>query len=95
MAALLEVDTLKVDKAFIDGLPDDPSSVVLVRSIVKIALGLGFEVVAEGVETKEQAELIRNLKFTYIQGYYFSKPIPAKEISAIAKTPFLLPANKS
>jgi len=87
----LEVDTLKVDKAFIDGLPDDPSSVVLVRSIVKIALGLGFEVVAEGVETKEQAELIRNLKFTYIQGYYFSKPVPPEEIVIIAKTPFLLP----
>jgi len=87
----LEVDTLKVDKAFIDGLPDDPSSVVLVRSIVKIALGLGFEVVAEGVETKEQAELIQKLKFSYIQGYYFSRPIPADEILAIAKTPFSLP----
>jgi diguanylate cyclase (GGDEF)-like protein len=90
----LEIDTLKVDKSFIDDLPDDSASVVLVRSIVNIALGLGFEVVAEGVETKEQVELIRNLKFTYIQGYYFSRPVPAKEISTLARTPFLLPSSE-
>ena len=78
----------------IDDLPDDSASVVLVRSIVNIALGLGFDVVAEGVETQEQVELIRNLKFTYIQGYYFSRPVPAKEISTLARNPFLLPSSE-
>lgn len=91
----LEVDTLKVDKSFIDGLPHDSASVVLVRSIVKMAMGLGFEVVAEGVETEEQVALICDLKFGYIQGYYFSRPVPAEEISRIAQSPFQLPSATS
>ena len=79
----LEVDTLKIDRSFIMGLPDDTSSILLVQAIMELSLGLGYDVVAEGVETKEQLEHLKELNCPYIQGYYFSKPVQATEIPAL------------
>ena len=79
----LEVDTLKIDRSFIMGLPDDTSSILLVQAIMELSLGLGYDVVAEGVETKEQLEHLKELNCPYIQGYYFSKPVQAIEIPAL------------
>ncbi len=79
----LQVDTLKVDKSFIQHLPSDRSSTLLVRAIVEMALGLGFDVVAEGVEDEDQAEFLRQLGCPYVQGYYFSRPVEAEEIPAL------------
>lgn len=76
----LEVDTLKIDRSFIMGLPEDKSSILLVQAIMELSLGLGYDVVAEGVETKAQVEHLKVLNCPYIQGYYFSKPVIAKEI---------------
>ncbi len=84
----LQVNTLKVDRAFIQNLPGDESSVLLVRAIVAMAVGLGFDVVAEGVETQEQAQFLRQLGSIYIQGYYFSRPVDAEQIPELTKTVF-------
>ena len=84
----LKVNTLKVDRAFIQNLPSDESSALMVRAIVAMAVGLGFDVVAEGVETREQAQFLQQLGPLYIQGYYFSRPVEADQIPALAKNNF-------
>ncbi len=80
----LEVDTLKIDRSFITGLPGDPSSRLLVQAIMELSLGLGYDVVAEGVETVEQLDYLASLNCPYIQGYYFSKPVVADEVLKMA-----------
>jgi diguanylate cyclase (GGDEF)-like protein/PAS domain S-box-containing protein len=84
----LKVNTLKVDRAFIQNLPGDESSALMVRAIVAMAVGLGFDVVAEGVETLEQAQFLQQLGPLYIQGYYFSRPVEADQIPVLAKNTF-------
>ncbi len=76
----LEVDTLKIDRSFIMGLPDDKTSILLVQAIMELSLGLGYDVVAEGVETEEQVQFLKALDCPYIQGYYFSRPVMAEDI---------------
>ncbi len=80
----LQVDTLKVDRSFIRHLPSDPTSTLMVRAIIDMALGLGFDVVAEGVEDAAQADFLRELGCPYVQGYYFSRPVTAEEIPGMA-----------
>ena len=79
----LEVDTLKIDRSFITGLPEDKSSIILVQAIMELSLGFGYDVVAEGVETVEQLQHLEALGCPYIQGYYFSKPVTADLIPAL------------
>jgi len=72
------IDTLKIDQSFIRSLSTHPDSIVLVRSIIGLAQNLGMSVIAEGVETADNAEKLRALGCEYIQGYFFSKPLPFK-----------------
>jgi len=81
----LEVDTLKIDRSFITGLPDDESSKILVQAIMELSLGFGYAVVAEGVETEAQLRHLEELGCPYIQGYYFSKPVTADLIPSLVK----------
>jgi len=82
----LEVDTLKIDRSFIQYLPEDTNSKLMVKAITDLALGLGYECVAEGVETVEQLEFLRDLNCPYVQGYYFSKPVTAEELKPMLAT---------
>jgi len=75
----LPIDTLKIDKSFVEKLPDDIRSCTITRAIIDLAHNLGFAIVAEGVETKEQFHYLKNLECDSFQGYYFSKPVPAQE----------------
>ncbi|HVM85697.1 MAG TPA: EAL domain-containing protein [Candidatus Binatia bacterium] len=75
----LPVDELKIDRSFIETMTNNPRSLAVVRAIVGLAKGLDLEVVAEGVETREQAEALRGLGCTYGQGYCFSKPLRAAD----------------
>ncbi len=84
----LEVDTLKIDKSFIEGLPHDNASILLVKAIMELSLGLGYDVVAEGVENHEQLEHLDSLGCPYIQGYLFSKPVQSQEIPQLIKQHF-------
>jgi diguanylate cyclase (GGDEF)-like protein len=74
------VDTLKIDQSFIQNLPDNNDDAQITRTIISMAHNLGLGVIAEGVETKEQLEFLQQVQCEEIQGYYFSKPIPAKAL---------------
>ena len=73
-------DKIKIDKSFIHNLAEGGNSLVLVRSLIQMARGLGVQVTAEGIETKEQLDIVRAEGCTEIQGYYISRPRPASEI---------------
>jgi diguanylate cyclase (GGDEF)-like protein len=73
------VNTVKIDRSFIMDLPGDKENEVLVQAIIAMAHGLRLEVIAEGVETAEQWEFLRNLDCDFVQGYYFGKPMPREE----------------
>lgn len=76
----LPLNTLKIDRSFLDGVPSDGHDAVVCRSIVDLAKTLNLTVVAEGVETEEQAEFLRDIGCTYLQGYLISKPMPAAAV---------------
>ncbi len=75
----LPIDTLKIDRSFIQNLFEDQSSIEIVRTIISLAKNLDLEVVAEGVETKEQLDCLLAESCHIIQGYYFTKPLSTKE----------------
>ncbi|HXS26891.1 MAG TPA: GGDEF domain-containing response regulator [Steroidobacteraceae bacterium] len=79
----LPIDALKIDRSFIQGLPDDRASVTLVSSIIGLARAFGLEAVAEGVETAGQLEVLRALACTRTQGFLHGRPVPADEIERI------------
>ena len=78
----LPVDSLKIDRSFIDGLPDDPHDRSITEAIVTLGNRLGLTVVAEGVETVEQWIALDELGCTVGQGFLWSPPIPAQRVRA-------------
>jgi len=72
--------TLKIDRAFVSLLPEDVATASVVQAITEMALALSINVIAEGVETWEQAEVLHRMGVPYFQGYLFAKPRPAEEI---------------
>ena len=75
-----DFNIVKLDKSFVDHLDSHvPKDEVMLRGMVSMLSGIGVEVVAEGVETKEQATFVKDLNCDVIQGYYFDKPMPAAE----------------
>ena len=78
----LPVDELKIDKSFVETMIIDHRSMAVVRAIVGLAEGLDLKVVAEGIETKEQAEALRALGCVYGQGYRFARPLTADQVMA-------------
>ena len=77
------VDKIKIDQSFIKNLPDDTSSITIVSTILRMANELGIDVVAEGVETKQQFDFLQTHSCQYYQGYLFYKPIDAQDYLAI------------
>lgn len=75
------LDILKVDKSFVDELGVSAEGEEIVAAIVNLAHALGLEVVAEGVETEQQFEVLSRLNCDFAQGYLFSRPVPASELS--------------
>ena len=69
------VDTLKIDRAFVDGLGTDPEDEVLVSGMIGLAHALGLDVVAEGVETERQVASLKEMGCDIAQGYHFSRPL--------------------
>lgn len=78
----LPIHELKIDKSFVDGLPDSAEDVALVKTMISIAQNLGLTLVIEGVEHKDQVDFLRTLGSFIMQGYYFAKPQPADVILA-------------
>ena len=79
--SFLPLDTLKIDRAFIQDMLSVPRQAAIVRGIIALAKGLGLEVVAEGVETLEQAEALRREGCDLVQGYLYARPLPADEFA--------------
>lgn len=79
----LPIDTLKIDKTFIDTVIDDNSTKVITESIIAMVKKLGCETVAEGVETPEQLAYLQGVNCDNIQGFLLGKPMPAAEIEKI------------
>jgi EAL domain-containing protein (putative c-di-GMP-specific phosphodiesterase class I) len=78
----LPVDSLKIDRSFILGMAGGEQGRNIVTSIIALAAGLKLKVVAEGVETEEQAGMLRSFECDEAQGYLFSRPLPADAMAA-------------
>jgi EAL domain-containing protein (putative c-di-GMP-specific phosphodiesterase class I) len=83
----LPVDHLKIDRSFTSTLGVSESAVPIIRAIIAMANSLGIEVIAEGVETAEQAENLVKLKCGYGQGFFFNKPVDADLAGELIKKP--------
>src|SRR5439155_16993543 len=79
----LPVDTLKIDRSFVHGMTENADHMAIVSAIISLAQALRLKVVAEGVETEQQAELLRLLRCDQAQGYLFSRPLPAQALEAL------------
>jgi diguanylate cyclase (GGDEF)-like protein/PAS domain S-box-containing protein len=77
----LPADAIKIDHFFVKGLGEDVEDTAVVRMIIELAHTLGLEVIAEGVETEEQAALLKEMGCDFAQGYHFSKPLPLEAAS--------------
>jgi diguanylate cyclase (GGDEF)-like protein/PAS domain S-box-containing protein len=77
-------DTLKIDRSFVAGLPD-PKHLAIVQAIVAMGQALDYRVVAEGVETDEQADLLAGFGCSEMQGFLFSRPLPAEQLPALLR----------
>lgn len=79
------IDTMKIDRFFLDEIMSTDRGKIIVESSVRMAKMIGLDVIAEGVETKEQLEFLRSVDCDVAQGYYYSRPIPVDEFEDFLK----------
>ncbi|MDD2781315.1 EAL domain-containing protein [Sulfuricurvum sp.] len=79
----LPIDKLKIDISFVRNITNEPKNQTIVKTIISLAKGLGMEVLAEGVETLEEFNFLRENGIDTIQGFYFYKPMPSTSIEAL------------
>jgi EAL domain-containing protein (putative c-di-GMP-specific phosphodiesterase class I) len=84
LRALLPIDTLKIDRSFVSGMVDDRDDARIVDGLVRLAHSLGLHVVAEGVETAEQAVELAAIACQSAQGFFFSRPVRPQAIAPLA-----------
>ena len=82
----LPIDTIKIDKSFVGDIMTDPDDAVIVTAIIAMAHSLRLKVVAEGVETQEQFDFLLERGCDAMQGFFFSKPLPAEDIFPLLRT---------
>jgi len=73
-------DKIKIDRCFINGLGDSPGSAAIVRAVADLADSLSMTTTAEGVETRAQLDHVRELGCTDVQGYFYSRPVPIRDL---------------
>ncbi len=78
-------DKIKIDRCFIKGLGEGSESDAIVQAVAGLADSLGMTTTAEGVETREQLDLVRELGCTDVQGFYYSPPVPAQELDRLLR----------
>ena len=79
----LPLNTIKIDKAFIDSVLVDPATKIVMESIIQMVHRLGYETIAEGIETREQVEYLKHIGCDVIQGFLLGKPLDSYEIEAL------------
>lgn len=79
-------DTLKIDKSFVQDVMKEPEDASLVRAIINMAHSLGLNVIAEGVEEESQTHFLQQEGCDFCQGYFYSRPLPAKDFEIWLKT---------
>jgi len=79
-------DFVKIDRSFISGIDSNPEDEAISAAIIAMAHSLGLRVVAEGVETAAQLGVLRTLKCDEMQGYFFSRPVPAEDFAALIRS---------
>ncbi len=79
----LPIDTLKIDRSFIKDIPWDADDMAIVKAIITLGHVLSMKIIAEGVETLEQIEFLRNENCDEVQGFYFYRPLPEDEFLAV------------
>ena len=79
------ITTLKIDRTFVTGIPEDTNDCAIAQAIVTMGKQLRQEIVAEGVETVEQMGFLRDLGCDQLQGYLFSPPVPAAEFERMVR----------
>ncbi|MBR6090318.1 MAG: EAL domain-containing protein, partial [Anaerolineaceae bacterium] len=85
MLSSMPIDTLKMDMKFIQNIENSERNLKLVEMVLDIARYLHVPVVAEGVETRKQMELLRSDGCALVQGFYFSRPLPPEEFELLIK----------
>ena len=78
-----DIDYFKIDQSFIRNLTSDSSDMALCEAMIVMAHKLGIKVIAEGVETEQQRNLLKQIECDYGQGYLFSRPVPAEEFEKL------------
>ena len=84
----LPVDAIKIDRSFINGILNEENGRQIVQAIITLALNMGFYNIAEGVETVEQLEILKEMDCAYVQGYLLSKPVEPAAVEKLLKTNF-------
>ncbi len=79
----LPIDTLKIDRTFVNDLDQDTTKQAIVKTVIQLANHLGAKVTVEGVETKQQAHMLQLLHCDHLQGYYFYKPMPCRQLEKV------------
>ena len=81
------VDVLKIDRSFVGRMTEGDQPLQIVRTIIELARVLGMDVVAEGIETSDQYQLLQQMGCRFGQGYLFARPMPAEQVSALLRIP--------
>jgi EAL domain-containing protein (putative c-di-GMP-specific phosphodiesterase class I) len=89
------VSRIKIAQQFVSGLPGNPGSAAIVRATISLAREFGIEIIAEGVETAAQLEFLVGAGCRCIQGFYFSRPVPAGQATRLLRQGVLEPAAQS
>jgi EAL domain-containing protein (putative c-di-GMP-specific phosphodiesterase class I) len=80
-------DVLKIDRSFISRMTEGDQPLQIVRTIIDLARALGMDVVAEGIETREQDEMLQQLGCRYGQGFFYAKPLPPDDVARLLRLP--------
>ena len=83
VSPIRSIDRIKIDRDFVRGLPDSRADRAIVSAVLSFASALDMEVVAEGVETQQHVDALRDLGCEYVQGFFFHLPMEAARISAL------------
>jgi diguanylate cyclase (GGDEF)-like protein/PAS domain S-box-containing protein len=83
----LPIHALKIDRSFISQMGNSPEQMAIVSTVISLGRALNLKVVAEGVETEEQANLLRLLRCDEVQGYLFARPLPVKDVEGLLRKP--------